>query len=389
MYQSPVVQSSTLSALLGSPSIVPEWGVLRLLYQQAQNIDYEYASSVFWQVWLQTMFMEDDWIVVCEFPPDKSLRRCDIVVRKYDPDNHTLSSFVYIEVKKPDGDLRGVKKQALDAAQRAIETDRLTGVYVMATIGTRFISWYVDSDADQLRDLDFGHYVDADSPEARCLVTTVETIKSSPPLRIAPVLPSQPLPAPGVFNTEDQQQAMAQDTTSYQQAAGNTMTFGQQDDSMPEPMDHDQRAHGWQHYGQESGGQQDLVAGPSAHDAWASEPYIQEGVSVQQPMDYDQQAQGWQHYDQASHGQQDAVAGPSGTALPTATQESGNATVPVEYIKVTVEKKTLQNQYKFRDAGGRTRVTRKEEWVRTEYKGKPAWVYRGSRKTYYTRNKVE
>ncbi len=130
-------------------SIVPATGVLRKLYQDAR-INMEYNSSAFWQVYLQSAFYESGYIVVCEFPTGRSKRRVDIVVRSYDENEHTLSSFLFHECKRPDGNPTQVGNQARSAARLAIERDRLGGVYVMTTIGTRFRSWYMEADKDDL-----------------------------------------------------------------------------------------------------------------------------------------------------------------------------------------------------------------------------------------------
>ncbi|KAK5629114.1 hypothetical protein RRF57_004829 [Xylaria bambusicola] len=174
-------------------SIVPREGVLRKLYQDAVD-SIEYKSSAFWQIWLQRAFWEDNFIVVCEFPPDNSLRRVDIVVREYNQDHNTLTSIVYTESKKPNGSRREVEEQAADAARLAIEHDNLAGVYAMTTVGTRFRIWYMSAEAQVLEPLDeTDEYIDADSEYASRIWGTIEFIKGEPPLRIAPVLPSQAL----------------------------------------------------------------------------------------------------------------------------------------------------------------------------------------------------
>ncbi|KAI0902716.1 hypothetical protein F4823DRAFT_638688 [Ustulina deusta] len=170
-------------------TIVPLDGVVRKLYEDATK-NIEYQSSAFWQVWLQRAFCEEHFIVVCEFPPDSSLRRVDIVVREYNQDQHTITSVVYTESKKPKGSRKDVKDQATDAARLAIEHDSLHGVYAMTTIGTTFQVWYMTAEDKVLEPLGIDKYIDADSEQALTIWETINLIKGSPPLRIAPVLPS-------------------------------------------------------------------------------------------------------------------------------------------------------------------------------------------------------
>lgn len=184
-------------------SVVPPTGVLRYLYQDAVA-DIEYKSSAFWQVFLQTAFpLDEGFIVVCEFPPDQSRRRVDIVVRYYDGMHHTLASFLFTECKKPGGTTQAqeVEAQARQAAETAIETDHLTIIYAMTTIGTAFRIWFMESGTGELNpfhgDGGFGdrsQYIDADSPESVGLWDAIRVVKGNRPLKRVGkdyVLPSQ------------------------------------------------------------------------------------------------------------------------------------------------------------------------------------------------------
>ncbi|KAF4474638.1 hypothetical protein FAGAP_12792 [Fusarium agapanthi] len=139
-------------------SVVPSIGPLRRLYQDA-SLDIEHRSSRFWQVWLQRTFHEDAYWVLCEMPPDQSLRRVDAVVER---------------------------------------TNDLESVYVMTTVGVSFRVWSVyGSDLSSLvpfqggqADATQSQYVNADSYEAEVLSRFVETVKAYPPLRRAPVIPT-------------------------------------------------------------------------------------------------------------------------------------------------------------------------------------------------------
>ncbi|KAG7428851.1 hypothetical protein Forpi1262_v009371 [Fusarium oxysporum f. sp. raphani] len=182
-------------------SAVPSTGLLRKLYIDAAQ-DIEYQSSTFWQIWLQRAFHEDEYMVSCEIPPDESRRRVDAVVKRYDDRHDTLSAVLWVEFKRPSGNVRQVEFQALDAAKRCIRANNLESVYVMTTVGVSFRVWTVyESDLQSLvpfhggpADATRSQYVDADSYEAEALTRFVDTVKSYPPLRRAPIVPSQPLP---------------------------------------------------------------------------------------------------------------------------------------------------------------------------------------------------
>jgi hypothetical protein len=181
-------------------SIVPPTGILRKCYEEAA-IDIEYKSSRFWQAWLQRAFNDPDiYNLSCEISPDGSLRRVDMVVERYDAHHHTLSAVLWVEAKRPTGSVRQVEGQALDAAMRCIKRDGLEFVYVMTTVGLSFRAWKVYDEVPALQpehgtpvEADRMQYINADSDEARVLSHFVTQVKSYPPLRRAPVLPSQSL----------------------------------------------------------------------------------------------------------------------------------------------------------------------------------------------------
>ncbi len=180
-------------------NIVPATDVLRKLYEDTQHKNIEYASSSFWQVLLQGLFPEEEYIVVCEYPPDLSRRRVDIVVRLYDLSQHTLASFIFHECKRPDGSASEVEKQVFSVAKLAIQADNLTGVYVVTTIGTSFRMWFLSSKERRLMALhgtnagSLHGYIDIDSDVAYELPAFIQLAKESPPLWVAHVLLSQSL----------------------------------------------------------------------------------------------------------------------------------------------------------------------------------------------------
>jgi hypothetical protein len=124
-------------------SVVPATGVLRKLLEDASQ-DIEYKASAFWQIFLQRAFHDDDFIVVCEYSPDESRRRVDIVVKRYDADHHNLTAMIFVEVKRKGGSIKTCEEQALDAALRAIDGYNLQAVYAMTARGLSFRCWIVD-----------------------------------------------------------------------------------------------------------------------------------------------------------------------------------------------------------------------------------------------------
>ncbi|KAG5766484.1 hypothetical protein H9Q69_011498 [Fusarium xylarioides] len=173
---------------------------LRKFYEEAID-DIEYKSSAFWQNILQEAFHERGiYSVTAESSPDESRRRVDVVVKRYDENNHTLSALLWVECKRPSGSVQEVEDQALDAARRCIRSDNLMWIWAMTTIGVSFRMWFVDAGGYQLEPMhgtavraDKGQYIDADSPASSVFPDAIQRIKDGFPLRQAPVVPSQSL----------------------------------------------------------------------------------------------------------------------------------------------------------------------------------------------------
>ncbi|KLP17922.1 Uncharacterized protein LW94_5686 [Fusarium fujikuroi] len=178
-----------------------ESGLLRKHYEEAVE-DIEYKSSAFWMAVLQRAFYElDQYSVTPESSPDGSLRRVDMVVKRYDQDNHTLSALLWVECKRPSGSVQEVEEQALDAARRCIQRDGLMWIWAMTTVGVSFRMWFVDAHGGQLVPMhgtaaqaDKRQYLDANSSSAASVFPdAIQCIKNGFPLRQAPVVPSQSL----------------------------------------------------------------------------------------------------------------------------------------------------------------------------------------------------
>lgn len=312
-------------------SVVPVTGILRKHYREAAQ-DIEYKSSRFWQAWLQRAFHEVDmYSVSCEMSPDDSLRRVDAVVERYDADHDTLSAMLWVECKRPSGSVRQVESQALDAAVRCVTRDNLQYVYVMTTVGVSFRAWVVYENERELQpfhgDLAVAtrsQYINADSSEAGVLMTFVDRVKQYPPLRVAPVVPSQPLPQRG-----------------YEQSG------------------YDQR---------DSGGYAGLQQGyqfPIGQDEYASGAYGRDSAS----------GTAYQGQDVASSGRGYGQAVAAGDQLvKVQVSRVGHLTRATEYI--------------FSDVNGNKKSTTKDDWRETPCKGNAAWITQRRGVGYYTRERI-
>ncbi|KAI1207651.1 uncharacterized protein F4807DRAFT_434040 [Annulohypoxylon truncatum] len=164
--------------------------LLRKLYEDAKETKYEYASTALWIKILSSAFYESAiFSLSCEFPPDNSLRRVDIVLNRYNESGNYQTGVLYCEAKKVDGSEADVTKQIRDAARRSSEHHGLAGVYTLAVIGTKFDMQYYDKAPDSFYPLTHG-YADIDSEACREFLNTVHLIKGDTPLRQAPTVPS-------------------------------------------------------------------------------------------------------------------------------------------------------------------------------------------------------
>ncbi|KAK7421126.1 hypothetical protein QQZ08_010054 [Neonectria magnoliae] len=122
---------------------------------------------------------QDVYHITPEHSPDGTLRRVDACVLRYDDAHDTLSAMLWVEFKRPSGSY----------------------VYVMTTVGVSFRARTV-TEEDQvlepfhgdLADRTRSQYINAEPNGAQILESFVFQAR---PLRIAPVVPSQPLPQSG------------------------------------------------------------------------------------------------------------------------------------------------------------------------------------------------
>ncbi|KAJ4328630.1 hypothetical protein N0V84_000989 [Fusarium piperis] len=311
-----------------SRSIVPADGPLRYLYNLANCTGYEHTSVKFWSVWLQYEgFPERDWLVTTEQPPDgsESLRRVDIVIDQYNPNEDTLSSVLFLEAKKPGGDYNTVYNQALDAGLRALAHNDLHAIYIATTVGTACCMWTLNARETQMNPLNGPGYIDADSEDSHILLSSIALIKSSPPFRVAPTIPSQPLSL-----------LDAQEIPDHDDGVGADMEYDQQ--------------------------------------TWINQEDNQQGVGDEYGQSYGQLQPG------GGYAQQQPGPGPSGAG------SSGGPTVSTKYHKVQVVKKGfLGSDYCFEDHRGKERKTKKSDWTKGKYKGQRVWLYKGGHSNYYTK----
>ena len=325
-------------------SVVPEYGFLRKLFKEAVD-NIEYKSSAFWQVYLREAFSDDpNYMVLCEQSPDgSSRRRVDIVVNKYDPNHDTVTALLYVECKRPDGSLKRVEDQVLDAAKMAIRMYGLRATYAMTTVGVHFRTWIIRGDELVLDPLhgtntrgDRSQYVSADSKEGAFLTETVRLIKTDPPLRDNPIVPSQDLrdmPMAG----SDTAAAMEQ-PSGYGDPAHDTSA----EDRRPPQSQHD---YTWYQYG-------DNEAGPSqAAEAEGGEGGMADG------------------------GEGDME------------EQSG---IRSEWVtKLTkVPHMTRANEFVFTSEKGHKHTTTKDDWQKAKINGQTVWVYRGKKTTYLSKEKI-
>lgn len=343
-----------LAYLLATMSIVPERGVLRKLYQDAVT-EIEYTSSAFWQVFLQREFYEDKYIVVCEFSPDTSRRRVDIVVREYNQNQHTLSTLIFHECKRPNGDCKVAEEQALSAATSAITRDRLEKIYALTTVGTQFRSWVVYANDLRLVPLhgpntaaDRGQYIDAGSAEAAIILETIDMVKNYPPFRVAPVVPSH---TPVDFDMLQDEQAGQGESTGFPDAAA----------SMADTY-HVNYDTSMQQYQQ------------------PSQQPIDTGVPSSSTLSYPQLWQPADAVESSSSAQPDPQQWQPDVEDNEARRAAGD---PPVQVKVRHEPHNFhRDEYVFKNINRKTRKTTKVDWSQIKHNGKKVWACRVHKVTY-------
>jgi hypothetical protein len=368
--------------------LLPLKHVLRKLYNDANHDEArnEYISSAFWQVFLQRAFYEDEYIVICEYPPNNSRRRVDIVVRRFVENEDTLSSVVFHEAKGPDGSARTVEDQVLDAATRAMERDQLHGIYAITTIGTGFRAWYVEAKEHPFLTSISGpenrpaatraEYIDIDSEEGFELLHAIGVIKSDPPLRKAPVVPSQFLARPPETDSGGSQAATSAysggdgvgiDYTMHE-TAGFTHTTGI-DYAIQEPAELVYTT-GVDYTMEQSAGHE--------QEPWPLQPVAGYEGSENFP---DSSGQGMY-----AGVKGEPIAGPSGLS----GRSDGGSGKRVQIVTVRTETHRLHaDKFLFEDDKGKTRTTEAKDWFKATYQGKRVWVFHGKKTTYISEEKIK
>ncbi|EEU36051.1 uncharacterized protein NECHADRAFT_102079 [Fusarium vanettenii 77-13-4] len=312
----------------------------KLMRELAQH-DIEYKSSAAWQAYLNRMFPRP-WQLLCEqAPDDESRRRVDFKIILYDQDNDTISPVAIGEVKRPGGSIREVEKQGLEVAMRAINSHCLSGIYVLTVWGLKFRAWYATSSEQSLMPLfgsaprDKNEYIDMTSPSGVFeLERTIHLIKDEPPLRQAPVVPSQ----------QDEMGQMIEAGTFYSEEGGSQVNpmypWGQQPSvdyqttqipRMEPSAGHPRDAASWM---------------PS------QEPYPQEDMSIDDP-------------EEANEGS--GAEGNSGGKGKEKRSTKERREVKVELVKHRMSK----DEYVFRGADGSKRTTQRSDWKQKKRDVKP------------------
>ncbi|KAI5464342.1 hypothetical protein BGZ63DRAFT_421391 [Mariannaea sp. PMI_226] len=287
-------------------------------------------SSTFWQVLLQQAFhMPGVCSVIAKSCPVKSVRRGDLVVKRYDENNDTLSTLLWVELSCHSRNVEEVEQRALDAAKRCIRKNNLTWIWAMTTVGVSFRIWFVSRKKLQLEPMhgsatkaDKSQYIDADSDEAIVFSKAVQRIKEEMiPFRLSPVDLSQLLNRSTFSHVG---QGNSQYSYKYKVAEAGPYRVSLSSDS----------SDGNSSYGYSS----DCYSS----DGYSSDGYSSDGYSCR-------------------------------------------------YVEVRVEKAThtfSADEFIFCNIKGTRKSTRKEDWRYRNYQGDKVWIFRGKKNVYFTRKKI-
>lgn len=125
------------------PEIFKTYPFLNLLHDNAQGTKQADSTS-FWQNFLMIYFPgAEQFLYYWGTHPDESLRKADGVIKKYSTSQHTALLIIYIESKRDDVNMKVVEQQAVIAMSLAIEQHRLSGIYALTTIGSKFRFWFM------------------------------------------------------------------------------------------------------------------------------------------------------------------------------------------------------------------------------------------------------
>ncbi|EXL39116.1 hypothetical protein FOCG_18269 [Fusarium oxysporum f. sp. radicis-lycopersici 26381] len=180
------------------------------LIHQVDNAKHhlETTASAFWQAYLQRNFPRP-WLVLCEQGPDGSLRRVDMKVIYYNSHGRNFSPVLLVEVKRKKGSMHEVEEQGLDAALKAINSQNLTGMYVITAIGLRYRAWYLSREERELQPLHGSiekaswEYLHVKQQAGVLnLEETIRLIKGEMPMRQAGVVPSQHIELENILRAE-------------------------------------------------------------------------------------------------------------------------------------------------------------------------------------------
>lgn len=277
----------------------------------------------------------------------------------YHPDHDTISPVAVGEVKRPGGSIRDVEEQGLGVATRAINSYRLSGIHVLTVWGLKFRAWYATSSEQSLVPL-FGsaprgknEYIDMTSPSGVFeLERTIHLIKDEPPLRQAPVVPSQ----------QDEMHQMIEAGTFY----------SEEGDSEINPM------YPW---GQQPSADyqttqvprmEPSVRYPRDAASWmtSQEPSAQEDMSIDDPEEA---------------GEDSGAEGDSGEKGKEKRRTKERREAKVDVVKHRMSK----DEYVFRGADGSKRTTQRSDWKQKKRDNATVYEYKGKRVVYWCKRLPE
>ncbi|KAK4204914.1 hypothetical protein QBC40DRAFT_261219 [Triangularia verruculosa] len=339
------------------------------------------------------LFWEEDYAVVCEQPPlDKSRRRIDIVVRRYDREGHAIVTMVFVECKKPKVASDKVETQAENAAKDAVAKDSLKSVFTMATIGTECRMWnytMIGTEKGLAPMLGKDLYLNADNyDDARKILEAILHIKRNPPqLAREKTKYRQLLPKPEPSQTATGQpytsSLVGQGPSTYQEAPG----FGQHV-QQPESRGYRPGVQVARHEYSRAGRLENPSSGyhaPSAtghSGALPLRPRTSEGDRSNQPVTPPRNQGERERSPLAAQPQ--ATPGRRSQSPPQASaRASSSAGKPLMRVSVKKVPHELSEHYNFNSRNG-PKSTERKDWVRKTIDGKEVFVFEGNKTTYYT-----
>ncbi|KAJ9413618.1 hypothetical protein QL093DRAFT_1107882 [Fusarium oxysporum] len=301
----------------------------------------ESTASAFWQTYLHRSFPQP-WQLLCEQAPDDSRRRVDMKVLFHNEENRNLSPILLVEVKRKKGSMTDVEEQGLDAAEKAIDSLNLTGIYVLTAIGLTYRVWYVDRQRQELNPLHGSTerakweylYVTHEDGITN-LEVSIQLIKGEQPMRHAGVVPSQRIELQHML-----QAGISRDPEEY--------STGQAESA---PVAQDNEMAYWQAYYQQQGFQQAPRAGPSTGMSYQA-PSEEAENQAPVPMEVEEEVDSSVEDDGYSQ-----IEEPKGKE-----PMKGRQIIEVKKVKLVKKFGYKKDECVFRDVNNNKKTTLRHEW---------------------------